>query len=1505
MNPKEHIEKIQQERDGTPTIKKMLRNTLRELAEKLYSKDTHFIFELIQNAEDNSYEESNEPSLIFRLLSTDPTNTPGSNGALLIENNEVGFTPKNVSAICNAGKEGSTKTGRDGYIGEKGIGFKSVFRISSIPHIFSNGYAFNLPEHDEPSGFGYIYPIWVDTIPNDFDLSSTTIVLPLNKKEYGFEKIEETLRDIKPEVTLFLSKLKKLEVIVDEHYELTICKDESQYPQVNIYKEKHDINSDSKLRQEEKYLVHTESFNRPEGLKTEERKDIYERQVTVALPLTPDSKSTGQIFAYLPVKQESDLPFLLNADFLLPSDRESILMENKWNEWLRDCVGDVFVKAFESAVDNEDYQMQAYSFIPLTANDEFFKPVVESIHEKLKDSKVILTQPDLKKCLPENTMTAPKKFRSLITEPYPQHLLSQRLVHPELEKFKEQLQKIGARQLKYQDVIACLKDKEWIENQRLKWLVNCYKYLLESKLDELTSYPIVPIRHKGSNSVRLSCDAEQPIYFECDDETKDIFSEVPSCVNVPLAFLDSKFHQLIKNDDDNLQSWMTETLQIYPFSRQNYAVDVTNWLKEHFHKLTEEELVSVTYFLAQFDNNIDDIPILLDTGERELLSIVKARYGVQDVVTPASLDSERGWQNIFQTEGDRSHLAILSDEYLLNDSTNIEEIIEFWKKLGMTVHPLPKRSIKHCYSRADTWDKYTAFNDSLTGYEQQLAEKVKPYSAFSHLTKMTIQNYIPPSTMAVQGSVDGEQLSRSMIHWLNEKMDGLDNQSWKYEKKLYKCGLMLEIQYLININNSQEKHFKSSFLNSLKNTSWLSTTKGFVKPDEAFLPLKQIKEILGETVAYLEEDISEEVVELLGIRNEVTAEELLDVLAHNSREQTGSKDFALRVYKYLNSLDIDQNIVSRFKEEKLIYVPSHEDKWLSSKNVIWLDRSDVLGDDFAYLEKIYPKLNDFFVDILGVKKDVDTEHFAERWLTLQKKDNIPHDKMKNILSSIYQELLPICKKEDNERPDWWGRFERDAQIWTQGDTFVNSGDVYVPDDGDLKQIFRDNNIHFAWRPEKDSFAQWESLYRALDLSYLSESVDISLVDEVQYPVVSESKYLTKASKILIATWLAEKAPNDYERLQNSHLLESLLNTGEAHSESIRVVYELNYKKIEKKREAYWVRDSETLLLSQNSNHGKLKNMIALTLARAVMSNRAYKDFANWIELVLCETDWDCRVNQNNWHVPEDVKVWLESQSGDSDKANRQGVPERNYPAQTLDEVDEMSGEELTLPETEERNKPLDIVDVKPPEPLVPTETSPSGGGASHDDLMKEGKQKTPINRSDFNIKRPGCTKIDPILTDSGIIPNIDRLKERINRDYDDKMKKESESAERIMRKILERPDEQIRVKLKELYGGECQICGKTFPERNGNPFFIANYIVPREKAGFCDIPANALCLCADHFAKWQNGALEANLLDQIMDIQIENENADLTVEIKLCGEECQIHYKLKHLLLLQEFIRKL
>ncbi len=47
-----------------------------------------------------------------------------------VRNNEQGFTEANVRALCAINN--STKKGIQGYIGQKGIGFKSVFKCVAL-----------------------------------------------------------------------------------------------------------------------------------------------------------------------------------------------------------------------------------------------------------------------------------------------------------------------------------------------------------------------------------------------------------------------------------------------------------------------------------------------------------------------------------------------------------------------------------------------------------------------------------------------------------------------------------------------------------------------------------------------------------------------------------------------------------------------------------------------------------------------------------------------------------------------------------------------------------------------------------------------------------------------------------------------------------------------------------------------------------------------------------------------------------------------------------------------------------------------------------------------------------------------------------------------------------------------------------------------------------------------------------------------------------------------------
>jgi hypothetical protein len=87
----------------------ILERSLQKLSKDLYSEQGHFVLELIQNADDNQYPPDCLPTLRFVL----------SDRRILVCNNEVGFQPKNVAAICDVGATTKGKH-KQGYAGHKG-----------------------------------------------------------------------------------------------------------------------------------------------------------------------------------------------------------------------------------------------------------------------------------------------------------------------------------------------------------------------------------------------------------------------------------------------------------------------------------------------------------------------------------------------------------------------------------------------------------------------------------------------------------------------------------------------------------------------------------------------------------------------------------------------------------------------------------------------------------------------------------------------------------------------------------------------------------------------------------------------------------------------------------------------------------------------------------------------------------------------------------------------------------------------------------------------------------------------------------------------------------------------------------------------------------------------------------------------------------------------------------------------------------------------------------------
>src|ERR1700722_11512294 len=89
-------------------------------------KATQFLMELIQNADDNIYPDNGCPPTLSVTY-----NHKG--GILRIDCNEKGFSKKNVEALCANGRSTKKCGGTSAaFIGEKGMGFKSVFKVANV-----------------------------------------------------------------------------------------------------------------------------------------------------------------------------------------------------------------------------------------------------------------------------------------------------------------------------------------------------------------------------------------------------------------------------------------------------------------------------------------------------------------------------------------------------------------------------------------------------------------------------------------------------------------------------------------------------------------------------------------------------------------------------------------------------------------------------------------------------------------------------------------------------------------------------------------------------------------------------------------------------------------------------------------------------------------------------------------------------------------------------------------------------------------------------------------------------------------------------------------------------------------------------------------------------------------------------------------------------------------------------------------------------------------------------
>jgi len=339
------INRVREERvDLAKVLKK--HTGIRRIVEELYPDSAHFIFELLQNAEDTEATEVG-----FEL----------QRDCLSFEHNGRPFTEADILGITDVGE--GTKFDDVDTIGRFGVGFKAVFAYTESPRIWSPTYSFEINELVLPS-----------LMSDRSDLrGKTRFEFPFNNpkkpREVAYKEVEGGLRDLAETTLLFLNHLHSVSWKIGDSGGGTVLRIEHTENHIEVLKETNGETTASS---------HFLRFTQPvEGLTRETKHKVA---TAFALEFLPDVKAfdphapiakqmkivpvPGQVAVFFPAEKEtSGLRFHLHAPFVPELSRASI-KETPANEPLFEQLADLAAASLHEVRDHGLLTLDFLSVLP-------------------------------------------------------------------------------------------------------------------------------------------------------------------------------------------------------------------------------------------------------------------------------------------------------------------------------------------------------------------------------------------------------------------------------------------------------------------------------------------------------------------------------------------------------------------------------------------------------------------------------------------------------------------------------------------------------------------------------------------------------------------------------------------------------------------------------------------------------------------------------------------------------------------------------------------------------------------------------------------------------------------------------------------------------------------------------------------------------------------------------------------------------------------------------------
>lgn len=338
---------------------------------RLYTDRTHFVFELLQNAED-----AGATRILFSLFED----------RLEVTHDGRPFDERDVRGVCGVGE--GTKTEDLTQIGKFGIGFKSVYAYTATPEVHSGGEGFRIEN--------YVRPYGVSSKPAG-NSWTTLFVFPFNTKEISpvtaCKEIGARLRNLSARTLLFLRRINEIEYRLPSSTGGVYLREEiARGParQVSV------IGQNNGKDEEENWLIFERQVAVPDQSESVRVEVSFRLEAEDKFGKNPErivKVKDSPLAVYFPTEKATRFGFLIQGPYRTTPSRDNIPKDDEWNETLvketADLIGDIL-----PAIKN--LGLLSVSFLgalPIRTEDfpkdSMFYPIVESVRKSLIEEELL------------------------------------------------------------------------------------------------------------------------------------------------------------------------------------------------------------------------------------------------------------------------------------------------------------------------------------------------------------------------------------------------------------------------------------------------------------------------------------------------------------------------------------------------------------------------------------------------------------------------------------------------------------------------------------------------------------------------------------------------------------------------------------------------------------------------------------------------------------------------------------------------------------------------------------------------------------------------------------------------------------------------------------------------------------------------------------------------------------------------------------------------------------